>query len=134
MTKGIDIKNARTITESIHAATKNIGNEKTHAAVESIGNEKAYGTAIISKTKSVAGRNEDITYDDLIEAMSEHWRMSVEGKGFAEDEPLTETALVNTGKFGTKWKCYNCGEVGHLAKDCTKEKRPRSGTLCKLCG
>ena len=53
-----------------------------------------YATTIISKTKRVAGSNKDVTLDELIEAMSKHWRMSGEGNGFAEDEP-TETALPN---------------------------------------
>ena len=59
-----------------------------------------YATTIISETKRVAGSNKNVTCDELIEAMSEHWRMSGEGKSFVEDEP-TETALANPGKFET---------------------------------
>ena len=91
-----------------------------------------YATTIISKTKIIANSNKDVTCDELIEAMSKHWRMSGEGKGFAEDEP-TETALTNTGKSDTKWKYYNCDKVEHLARDYPEEKRLRTETPCKLC-
>ena len=75
-----------------------------------------YATTIISKTRRVVGSNKDVTCDKLIEAMSDHWRMSGKGKGFAEDKP-PETALTNTGKSDTKWKCYNCDKDGHLARN-----------------
>ena len=44
-----------------------------------------------------------------------------------------EVAMVNSkGKNPKKkWKCYNCGEAGHLAADCKKPKKKQEASASK---
>ena len=44
-----------------------------------------------------------------------------------------EVAMVNSkGKNPKKkWKCYNCGEAGHLAADCKKPKKKQEAPASK---
>ena len=77
-----------------------------------------------------------VTAEDLIKAISETYRIASGGdKEDSDDDSVKETSLV-TGVF--PYKCYNCGEQGHITKDCPeKKKKRRPGKFtgaCDLCG
>ena len=54
-----------------------------------------FANRIISKTKRLENNNEEVTCDDLTEAMCEHWRMSGKRKVVVEDYKPSKTSLIN---------------------------------------
>ena len=91
-----------------------------------------FASTIISETKRLENNGKEVTCDDLIEGMCEHWRMSREGKVVVEHYEPTETALANPGHFANM-VCYQCGEKGHRRTDCPQDKSKFSGLKCELC-
>ena len=96
---------------------------------------KHYAQCIRAETLRVGA---SVTADDLIEAMSETYRIAGGCDKDNSDKDTgvhgNETALV-TGSF--QYNCYNCGKNGHKAQDCQEKKKERTqgmpGKFCGIC-
>jgi hypothetical protein len=106
------------------------------ATLFSVSGEK-YATMILSERKLLESRGEDVTFDALVDAMRELWRVSRKRKGPSGSNE-TELADANyMSNFAKNKECFHCGEKGHIKHQCPKLK-DKSGTqlgfVYELCG
>ena len=83
-------------------------------------------------------RGKDLELSHLRAVMNRYYR-TVYKKKKSDDDEDDEVQLVGTdGKRGIK--CYNCGEMGHIAKNCSKKSKNNNNQkgkfngTCNLCG
>ena len=113
--------------------------QKIAAIVKTAGHY--YRDAIQNETARINATGGAVTAEDLIEAMSENWRIgggtSTTSKEVDDSEP-TDVALSDVpGAFANR-KCFKCGEKGHMARNCTKTGTSQNngpyGGNCYECG
>ena len=78
-----------------------------------------------------------MTAEDLIEAMGTHWRISGGNAGTTKEFDDSEPTDVVLGAFAYM-KCFNCQEMGHMARNCPKPRSNANGgrldVKCHECG
>ena len=109
-----------------------LSEEDKIAALIGVAGEK-YATTIHGEQKLIESRNEEVTFEALVEAMREVWRMSRSNSKAGKNNDETALGSVQTGDF--PGNCYNCGNRGHKGFACPFKKNPSSGgKKCDLCG
>ena len=93
-----------------------------------------YAAVISGESKRIEAAGNDVTCEDLIDAMSEAFRVSGGGKAHPELSEPTETVLANTGSFAESRECYKCGVRGHIATNCKNEGKVKFTGKCNMCG
>jgi len=113
--------------------------QKIAAIVKTAGHY--YRDVIQNETARINATGGAVTAEDLIEAMSENWRIgggtSTTSKEVDDSEP-TDVALSDVpGAFANR-KCFKFGEKGHMAQNCTKTGTSQNngpcGGNCYECG
>ena len=107
--------------------------QKVAAIVNAAGGQ--YADSIQQTKNKFEAKGEVATADDLIEGMCEKFRISGSGCHSDDNDSVNETAL--TAAAGTRQfrgKCYKCGEDGHRALNCPKNKGSSVQGKCYECG
>lgn len=96
---------------------------KIAALLKAAGHE--YSDTIRSETRMIERAGGTVTYDDLIQAMTQSFRIY---GGKNESDESDETVLAAVTAF--KGSCNFCGKEGHKATDCPNKKSVK----CENCG
>ena len=64
-------------------------------------------------TSEMRDKGNNLTSDDLEDAMNDQWRLTPEGKRNNDDDKEGEVALS-----AFNGNCYKCGKPGHKASQC----------------
>ena len=96
---------------------------------------KFYADVILTENKAARKAGTSVDPDDLIEAMSEKWRVSggvslCEEIGKTNEQETVLGSVQTKGEF--KGDCYKCGKFGHRAAECKMMSGP-NGNKCDLC-
>jgi hypothetical protein len=111
--------------------------EKEKVAALMKATQGRYADAILQETKRAGSAGEDVTVDNLIEVMSERFRLTHGDQQWNrsdDDDRGKEVSLSSTsGTFSGR--CNRCRKfTGYMAKDCPcKDKSGGSDIVCRLC-
>ena len=111
--------------------------EKEKVAAVMKATQGRYADTILQETKRAGSAGEDVTVDNLIEVMSERFRLTHGDQQWNrsdDDDRGKEVSLSSTsGTFSGR--CNRCRKfTGYMAKDCPcKDKSGGSDIVCRLC-
>ena len=114
-----------------------LSNEQKIAAIVSAGGVR-YAEVIQSETRRKKAFGDDVTADDLIEAMEEVWRLGGCGKKKKDPEDSdSDDEEVALGAVDGSMICYKCHQKGHKANKCPNKSAGGGGRFpgkCHHCG
>ena len=78
-----------------------------------------YASALGLEQRNASKANHDLTVKELIDTMSDQWRITA---GAAEEGKKEHDSEIQLGAVFSG-KCYNCGQSGHRKTDCRSLRR-----------
>ena len=111
--------------------------EKEKVAAVMKATQGRYADAILQETKRAGSAGEEVTVDNLIEVMSERFRLTHGDRQWnrSNDGDGKEVSLSSTTSGTFSGRCNRCRKfTGYMAKDCPcKDKSGGSDIVCRKC-
>jgi len=96
-----------------------------------LGCDKMHFKDLVKRAKAIEEHDKHVSRYEIVEAINEEKRSNVLKE---EKEPEIAAPITNIAKI----KCYNCGEYGHISRNCakpvTKPKERMRVDKCAACG